>query len=187
MSFPGCPDTLASGTHPGRKWPEQRRNRCRAVPQPSHRTHPRQPRHGETRRPRPRPTGHHRLPNRTGQPKHATSISFAGIGARDIGGRPATSPYLSPSATRKFGLAFVHQDLGLALDMSVADNLGTVRGFHRNGPFVNNRAGPGSPGHGQDVACDRPGDRLVRRGRPALPGPRRTDRCAARLRCPPAV
>jgi DNA-binding NarL/FixJ family response regulator len=51
---------------------------------------PRQPRHGETRRPRPRPTGRHRLPNRTGQPKHVTSISFAGIGALPAHAHPAT-------------------------------------------------------------------------------------------------
>ncbi|GAA0985808.1 sugar ABC transporter ATP-binding protein [Acrocarpospora macrocephala] len=60
----------------------------------------------------------------------AGSISVAGMAL------PKAFP---PNAARKFGLGFVHQDLGLALDMTIADNLGLVRGFHTAGPFVRQR------------------------------------------------
>lgn len=86
----------------------------------------------------------HALLGQNGSGKSTFIKCLAGVYKRDggeiaVAGRELPRSY-PPNAAAKFGLAFVHQDLGLALDMSIADNLGIVRGFHRRGPLVNRRA-----------------------------------------------
>ncbi len=86
----------------------------------------------------------HALLGPNGSGKSTLIKCLAGVykpdgGEISVAGRSLPRSY-SPNAAGKFGLAFVHQDLGLALDMSIADNLGIVRGFHRRGPLVNRRA-----------------------------------------------
>ncbi|WP_213571438.1 sugar ABC transporter ATP-binding protein [Rhodococcus sp. USK13] len=86
----------------------------------------------------------HAVLGQNGSGKSTLIKCLAGIHRPDageivVGGRVLPRNY-PPSAARRFGLAFVHQDLGLALDMSVADNVATVRGFERSGPFINTNA-----------------------------------------------
>ncbi len=45
-----------------------------------------------------------------------------------------------PSRRREAGLAFIHQDLGLFADFSVADNIALSSGFRRRGPFIDQAA-----------------------------------------------
>ena len=85
----------------------------------------------------------HALLGQNGSGKSTLIKCLAGVyrpdgGEITVGGRrlPRAFP---PTAARRFGLAFVHQDLGLALDMTISDNLGVVRGFHRSGPFIKRR------------------------------------------------
>lgn len=86
----------------------------------------------------------HALLGQNGSGKSTFIKCLAGVykpdgGEISVAGRVLPRSY-PPNAAGKYGLAFVHQDLGLALDMSIADNLGIVRGFHRWGPLVNRRA-----------------------------------------------
>jgi ribose transport system ATP-binding protein len=85
----------------------------------------------------------HALLGQNGSGKSTLIKCLAGVyrpesGEISVGGRVLPSAY-PPSAAKRFGLAFVHQDLGLALNMTIADNLGIGRGFHTVGPLVRGR------------------------------------------------
>ncbi|MDQ0790800.1 ribose transport system ATP-binding protein [Streptomyces sp. B3I8] len=55
--------------------------------------------------------------------------------AVDVNGRRLPHSY-TPSEAHHLGLAFVHQDLGLVYDMTVAENLALGSGFERSGPVI---------------------------------------------------
>ncbi|WP_187270798.1 sugar ABC transporter ATP-binding protein [Lacisediminihabitans profunda] len=61
------------------------------------------------------------------RPDHGAEISIAG--------KP-TRPGFPPSGARQLGLAFVHQDLGLIPDMTVAENLALGVGFTTRGGLI---------------------------------------------------
>ncbi|MFD1714868.1 sugar ABC transporter ATP-binding protein [Amnibacterium flavum] len=87
----------------------------------------------------------HALLGQNGSGKSTLIKALAGVHRPDAGGsvhvagRPVPSSY-PPSDARKFGLAFVHQDLGLIDDMTVAENLAIGTGFERRGLLINGRA-----------------------------------------------
>ncbi|RFA06644.1 hypothetical protein B7R21_19210 [Subtercola boreus] len=87
----------------------------------------------------------HALLGQNGSGKSTLIKCLAGVHRPDPGssiqvnGRqlPQTFP---PSESSRFGLAFVHQDLGLIGDMTVAENLAIGTGFERSGPLINWRS-----------------------------------------------
>lgn len=64
-------------------------------------------------------------------------------GSIDVHGKPLKSGHgqgHDPEAARAAGIAFVHQDLGLVEDVSVADNIALQLGFEKRLGFVDRRA-----------------------------------------------
>jgi ribose transport system ATP-binding protein len=56
-----------------------------------------------------------------------------------VGGSSVTS-IPDPHAARELGMAFIHQDLGLVADQSVAENVAMAVGYAKRGPVINWRA-----------------------------------------------
>ncbi|SJN09714.1 Ribose ABC transport system, ATP-binding protein RbsA (TC 3.A.1.2.1) [Leucobacter sp. 7(1)] len=79
----------------------------------------------------------HALVGENGSGKSTFIKSLSGYHEPDPGaeiivnGVTLTAPYAPPVA-RKHGIAFIHQDLGLVADLTVAENLALPRGFHTN-------------------------------------------------------
>jgi len=63
-------------------------------------------------------------------------------GSIEVHGKPLAAPghSLDPEAVKAAGIAFVHQDLGLVEDVSVADNIALQLGFVKKCGVINNRA-----------------------------------------------
>ncbi len=83
----------------------------------------------------------HALLGQNGSGKSTLIKCLAGVHRADSGattnvaGRRLPDSY-APSEASSFGLAFVHQDLGLLGDMTVAENLALGTGFARSGPLI---------------------------------------------------
>jgi ribose transport system ATP-binding protein len=83
----------------------------------------------------------HALLGQNGSGKSTLIKCLAGVHRPDPGGvvhvagaqLPSSYP---PNDARTFGLAFVHQDLGLIDDMTVAENLALGTGFETSGPLI---------------------------------------------------
>lgn len=79
----------------------------------------------------------HALVGENGSGKSTFIKSLSGYHEPDPGaeivvnGEQLAVPYAPPVA-RKHGIAFIHQDLGLVADLTVAENLALPRGFHTN-------------------------------------------------------
>ena len=79
----------------------------------------------------------HALVGENGSGKSTFIKSLSGYHEPDPGAEITVSgvklavPYAPPVA-RKHGIAFIHQDLGLVADLTVAENLALPRGFHTN-------------------------------------------------------
>lgn len=86
----------------------------------------------------------HALLGQNGSGKSTLIKCLAGVHRPDSGRIQVSGHTLpaafAPSEARRFGVAFVHQDLGLIDDMTVAENLGIGIGFERSGPLVDWRA-----------------------------------------------
>lgn len=84
----------------------------------------------------------HGLLGENGAGKSTLVRLLAGVERPDGGelrffGEPASG---GPSERRKAGLAFIHQDLGLFAEFSVADNIALSSGFRRRGKIIDERA-----------------------------------------------
>jgi len=92
-----------------------------------------------------RPGEVHALLGQNGSGKSTLIKALAGVHKPDPGAvirvldqqLPHSYP---PSDSRKYGLAFVHQDLGLIPEMTVAENLALGTGFERRGPLISWRS-----------------------------------------------
>ncbi len=86
----------------------------------------------------------HALLGQNGSGKSTLIKCLAGVHRPDAGatmyvaGAPLPATY-NPNDARRYGLAFVHQDLGLVDDMTVADNLALGTGFATVGPLLSPR------------------------------------------------
>jgi ribose transport system ATP-binding protein len=87
----------------------------------------------------------HALLGQNGSGKSTLIKCLAGVHRPDAGasmrvaGRALPNAY-TPSDSRTYGLAFVHQDLGLIDDMTVAETLAIGTGFETTGFLINPRA-----------------------------------------------
>lgn len=84
----------------------------------------------------------HGLLGENGAGKSTLVRLLAGVERADAGqlrffGEPATG---GPAERREAGLVFIHQDLGLFLDFSVADNIALSTGFRRRHGLIDQRA-----------------------------------------------
>ena len=84
----------------------------------------------------------HGLLGENGAGKSTLVRLLAGVERPDGGelrffGEPASG---GPGERRRAGLAFIHQDLGLFAEFSVADNIALSSGFRRRGRFINQAA-----------------------------------------------
>lgn len=87
----------------------------------------------------------HALLGQNGSGKSTLIKCLAGIHRPDTGAvidvAGQTLPAaMAPSEAQHYGLAFVHQDLGLLPNMTVAENLAMQTGFTHRGPFITWRA-----------------------------------------------
>lgn len=91
-----------------------------------------------------RPGEVHALLGQNGSGKSTLIKCLAGVHRPDAATIEVAGRHLphsmSPNEARKYGLAFVHQDLGLVNDMTVAENLAIGVGFERRGPLISWRA-----------------------------------------------
>lgn len=86
----------------------------------------------------------HALLGENGAGKSTLVKILAGVVIRDAGevsiDGENLSVHPSPTEIRKAGLAFVHQDLGLADHLSVAENIALATGYRRRGRLIRFRA-----------------------------------------------
>lgn len=83
----------------------------------------------------------HALLGQNGSGKSTLIKCLAGVHRADPGGQVNVAGHalphsFAPSESARFGLAFVHQDLGLIADMTVAENLALGTGFEKTGPLI---------------------------------------------------
>lgn len=71
--------------------------------------------------------------------KCIAGVYIADEGELEIAGRVLDLPSVSPADARDLGLRFVHQDLGLFTDLSIAENMALSRGYPTRGGKVSDR------------------------------------------------